>query len=329
MKLSKTTTRLVFISLAISLVVPIFVPSAKLYAQDTGQALEIGPTVFNLKAKPGETINTTVNLRDVSSGPLVVRGQVNDFTADGEDGNPKVILDEGEESPYSLRSWVMAVPSLTLKPKQVQTLPIQIKVPSNAAPGGYFGVIRFTGTPPELESTGVSLSASLGALIFIQVEGESQEKLSIQELFIDKDGARGPIFEGTPLTFVVRAKNEGNTHQQPMGGLEIKDMFGNKVAYAPINQPPRNILPGTIRKFESQLGESTLGNKKLFGLYTAELTLTYGDNKQTVTQKIQFWVIPWKLILIGIGILVVLFFALKHTVKRYNRYIIKQASKRK
>lgn len=325
----KTTTHIIIsLGLVISLLAPTLLLSSVSYAQ-SGQALEIGPPVVNLRADPGQKLETKISLRDVSSTALVVRAQVNDFTADGEDGTPKIILDEGEESPYSLRSWIATIAPIKLQPKQVESLPITINVPKNAAPGGYFGVVRFTGAPPELDSTGVSLSASLGALIFVQVSGDAQEAMSIEEFYIAAGNNKGPVFEGTPLTFVARIKNEGNTHEQPSGGAIIKDVFGKQVAYVPINQPPRNVLPSTVRKFESELGESTLGNKKLFGLYTAELSVTYGEDKQTITKTIQFWVIPWKLILIGIATLIILFFGLRASIRRYNSYVIAQARKRK
>jgi hypothetical protein len=58
-------------------------------APPAGEALEIAPPVLNIKANPGDIVKTTINLRDVSTSPLVVRNQINDFVAAGEDGTPK------------------------------------------------------------------------------------------------------------------------------------------------------------------------------------------------------------------------------------------------
>lgn len=137
------------------MVAGVFLQTATASAQSSGnsggQALEIGPPVMNLSADPGETIKTKISLRDISSTSLIVQGTVNDFVAGGEDGTPKILLEEGETSPYSFKKWVTPLSQLTLKPKQIKDLPITISVPSNASPGGYYGVIRFTATPPELE----------------------------------------------------------------------------------------------------------------------------------------------------------------------------------
>lgn len=296
-------------------------------APGVGQALEIAPPVINLTADPGQTITTQISLRDISSSKLIVQGQVNDFVASGEDGAPKILLEDDPTNPYSLKSWIGALPQLTLNPRQIKNLPVTIKVPANAAPGGYFGVVRFTATAPELDSTGVSLSASLGALLLIRVNGDAKEGLSIEEFTINKAGKSGVVFERTPIEFIQRIKNTGNVHVQPAGQVSITDMFGKKIAVVNVNLPPRNVLPGSIRKFNQPLDSSVLGSKQLFGRYTADLRLTYGANNQVVTQSVTFWVVPYKLIIGAIILLVAGFFVLRVVIRRYNQNIIKKAQK--
>jgi hypothetical protein len=291
-----------------------------------GQALEIAPPVMTLSADPGQSIKVQISLRDVSNGDLIVTGQANDFVAAGEDGTPKILLDnQDNNNPYTLKDWVAPLASLTLIPKQIKNLPVTINVPANASPGGHYGVIRFTATPPDLHGTGVSLSASLGALILLTVNGPTNENLSVQEFSVNHDGKTGHLFESAPLNFVEKIKNSGNIHEEPAGQVAITDMFGKKIAAVNVNLPPRNILPASTRKFTEPLDGTVIGNKKLFGHYNATLTLTYGASKKVLTSSVSFWVIPYRLI--G-GIIVVLvggFFALRFFIKRYNRRIIAKA----
>lgn len=332
----RTTSTIIGVSV-FALVVSLFTPAATTLAvqsnqqQDqTGQALEIAPPVLNLTGNPGQTLKTQISLRDVSSGALLVTGTVNDFTAGGEDGTPKIITDENESNPYSIKSWVAPLPKLLLEPRQIENLPVTIRIPANAAPGGYFGVVRFTATAPELDSQGVSLSASLGALIFIRVNGEVKESMAIEEFSVATPGGTvKSMFESTPLVFVERIKNNGNIYEQPKGQIIITDMFGKTIAGVNVNLDERNVLPQSIRKFEQTLDKSVLGNKKLFGKYTATLTMTYGDKKQTVTSTKTFWVIPYTLIGVGIIVLIGGFLALRFMIGRYNRHIINQATKAK
>lgn len=305
-------------------------PAAPAPNTSGGQALEIGPPLITLKANPGETVKAKVSLRDISTTKLVVTNEINDFVSEGETGTPKILLNDGEPSPYSIRSWITPLPKFTLVPKQVQTLDVTIKVPQNAAPGGYYGVIRFTGTPPDLEGNGVSLSASLGALVLLTVNGNAKEELAVEQFSILADGKVGNLFESAPNGILERFKNTGNIHVQPVGQIDIKDMFGNLVGTVIVNNPsPRNVLPGSIRKFEQSIDEKVIGNKWLFGRYTATMTINYGANNQTLTKSVEFWVIPYKLIAAIIIGLIIIFFGIRFALKRYNERILSQGRRRR
>jgi len=320
------TIAICIITLTVGLFVSSNIASAQATPNGSGQALEIAPPVLILTADPGQTINSVINLRDVSRSPLIVTNQINDFVANGEDGIPKIILDNNEQSnPYSIKSWINNLPELTLQPKQIVKLPITIKVPTSASPGGYYGVIRFTATPTELKSTGVALSASLGALVLLKVNGAVKESLSIESFTASEDGKSGTLFESAPLMFIDRFKNTGNIHEQPTGQVTITDMFNKKIAALNVNLPQSNILPQSIRKFEQPLDSSVIGNKMLFGRYTANLKVTYGANNQVLTKSISFWVIPYRLIAVIIAALIVIFLVLFFLIRRYNRYVVRKA----
>ncbi len=302
--------------------------------QDASQALEIAPPVLNLSANPGEKIVAQISLRDISPGPLVVKGQVNDFVSGGEDGTPRILLEDGEPSPYSMKNWYGPLATLNLKSKQIENLTVTINVPKDAAPGGYYSVIRFTATPPDLNASGVSLSASLGALILMQVKGTATEGMGIEEFSVAKevvDGkyTAGSFFENIPLTFVERLKNTGTIHEQPVGQISIKDMFGNLVATVNVNLENRNVLPGSIRRFEAPLDKSVVGDRIFFGRYTAELKMTYGTENKTMTKTLAFWVVPWKLVLGIVFGLIFLFLITRFALRRYADRVADRASYRR
>ncbi len=304
-------------------------PTAGPGTVNSGQALEIGPPVINLSADPGETVKAQISLRDIAKTNLVVTNEINDFVADGESGVPKILLDTDETSPYSMKSWITPVPKFTLIPKQVKQLAITVTVPKDASPGGYYSLIRFTGTPPDIDGTGVSLSASLGALVLMTVKGEAREMLSIEEFSVTRNGNSSSIFESMPNGVLERLRNTGNIHEQPVGQIDIKDMFGNLVGTVIVNNPsPRSILPNSTRKLEQQIDEKVVGNKFFFGQYTANLSLTYGVNNQVLNASATFWVIPYTLLAIIIVSLVVLFFVLRFVIKKYNERIVRRAGGR-
>lgn len=284
-----------------------------------GQGLEISPPLLDLKADPGQELKTTLQVRNVTQGSLVIRAQFEDFVAAGEDGQPRILLQEGEKSPYSIKDWLSASPEIALAPGQRQAVDVLIKIPKDASPGGHYGVVRFTGTPPELESTGVSLSASVGTLILVNISGNTTQSARVIQLFTSQNGQKRSLFEYGPINITTRVENTGNVHFQPKGTIQIKDIFGRTVHLAQFNQDNRNVLPGSIRKFENNYDR-----KLLFGRYTVQSDIVYGTENQIASAKTVFWVVPYKLIglvLAGIVLLILLF-------RIYNRYIISRANRK-
>lgn len=312
-----------------TIVVPSVIAATAPAPANAGQALEIAPPLITMTVNPGQTVTTQIKLRDISTSKLNVTNQINDFVAEGEDGTPKILLDsQSADDPFSLKNWIQPLQPLLLSPQQIETLSVTIKVPSNASPGGHYGIIRFSGTAPQLEGTGVSLSASLGALVLLTVNGKLNDSLNVQEFSVNSGGKTGTFFESAPLQFVVRLNNNGNVQEEPLGHVIVSDLFGKPVAGININLPPRNVLPDSIRKFDGSLDQSVIGNKRLFGRYTAKLTLKYGTvSQRSLTDTITFWVIPFKLIGSILAAIIVGFFALRFAIKRYNRYIINQVQK--
>jgi hypothetical protein len=279
-----------------------------------------------LSADPGQIVTTTIRVRNVTKGELIAKGQADDFGAGSdESGQPKLLLDETGATRYSLKYWVSGVPDLRLAPNELKTTTVRIAVPANAEPGGHFGVVRFTAVPPDLEGTGVALSASVGTLILMKVSGQITDQLSVAEFStVGTTGKKEKtsFFETGPIDFVVRAKNEGTVHEKPKGSIAVTNALGGKVGTVAVNEKGGNVLPDSIRRFEEKLDK-----KQLFGYYTAKLSLTYAGGKK-LDASLGFWVIPWKLLLmVAIG-LVILFFALKYGIRKYNEHIISIARRR-
>lgn len=299
----------------------------------SGQGLEISPPVVELQADPGQTVTTSISIRNVTKGPLIVKAKTDDFGAGADEtGQPQLLLDTDGQSRFSLKYWVGAVADLTLAAGELKKNQVTIKVPKNAEPGGHFGVVRFTAVPPDLEGTGVALSASVGTLVLVRVSGSISDKLALEEFstgrikgeFQDVGSVttKTSFFEYGPVGFVVRLKNEGSVHEKPKGNIVVKNMFGKQVADIEVNGKGGNVLPDSVRRFEQQLA-----SKQLFGRYTAKLELSYASDQKLTSTK-TFWVIPYTLIILGLIGLVALVFVLRLAIKRYNQHIINQARRR-
>lgn len=289
------------------------------YAQQSGQGLEISPPLIELTVDPGQQVSFDIKIRNITTGTLIAKPAIDDFTAEGEDGQPKLLLEESPEpNPYSFKAWAQPMADLSVIPQEVKTATVTLNVPADATPGGHYGVVRFTAVPPELEGTGVALSASIGTLVLINVTGDVVRKASIVEFVTLQNGQHKSFFETGPINLMERVRNEGSVHIKPTGTLRITNMFNKEVAVISINEKGGNILPGSIRRFEQQLSKP-----RLFGRYKVEANIQYGGDP--LSQTLTFWVIPYKLIALVLGMLLITIAALRIGVKRYNRHIISKA----
>lgn len=287
---------------------------------DSAQGLQISPALIELNATPGKKYNFKINIMNVTVSDLSYAVSVEDFDSDNETGSPHIMINENLPETVSVKTWLSDTPEFILRSHQSQSIDLEMTVPDDAEPGGHYGVIRFSGNASESDGNSVGLSASAGVLLLVKVDGNINEQASLVSFFSSQDGKQNSFFESSPITFVSRIKNNGNTHTKPSGTIEISDMFGGLVASLPVNQEKSNILPDGIRKFES-----TYNSGWMIGKYKANLALGYGVNGQAITSTITFWVIPYKIILVGLFVLTTIIFVLMRLIKVYNKHIITKA----
>jgi len=293
--------------------------SAQATNANAAQGIEISPALVELNAARGKTYNITLTVTNVTASDLAYSSSVDDFRASDESGSPHIIVASELSLPVtaSVKTWVDILPHFALQAKKSETINVEIVVPVNAEPGGHYGVLSFAGKAPELSDNGVGLSASAGVLLLIRVDGDIIEEASLASFFSAQNGKQSSLFETGPITFVTRIKNEGNIHVKPVGSVELRDMFGGLVSTMPVNDDKSNVLPNSIRRFETQYN-----NSWMIGRYTANLTLGYGTTGKAITSTINFWVIPYKIILAGLLVLATIIFILTRLIKVYNRHII-------
>ncbi len=286
------------------------------------KGIGISPSLVELNATRGNVYEVTLKITNVTPTDLVYESSTNDFTSADESGSPHVVLNSTTPSSASIIKWVAPIPKFTLKSHQEKVITAQIIVPANAEPGGHYGVIRFSGQPPELKTSGVGLSFSAGLLLLIRVDGNIAEKASLVSLFSAAGANESWFFESSPINLVTRIQNQGNVHVKPTGSIEVRDMFGNLVATLPVNADKNNILPDSIRRFESKLDGIWM-----MGRYTATVMLGYGTNGQVISGTTSFWVVPYRLILAILAVIGLIVFILNRIAKVYNKRVVERVKR--
>lgn len=319
-QMSIRVARLTKTTFAVLAALLLLVSSLPAYAQSSaGQGLEISPPVIEKAGDPGSTQSFTIRVRNVTNATLVVTTTVDDFVANGEEGQAKLLLDNKETSPYSVKGWATLPAQITLVKDEAKSVQIDLHVPNDASPGGHYGVARFTGVPPGVDGSGVSLSASIGTLMLVKVSGDAKTSAKLAEFYATSNGKKGALFDKGPYGFTERIQNTGNVHFKPTGTVRVTDWRGHEVQVLSVNTTGGNVLPNSIRKFSQEMDK----NKKLFGRYQAELNIQYSG--QNLSGSLSFWVIPFKTIAIVLGVIILAFLMIRSLMRNYTRRAVNKA----
>ncbi len=277
---------------------------------EAARGIKIVPSLVDDLVEPGEVLKKSIRVTNIAETPATMYAMVMDFKPTGEEGKARLIAPNSEEGAF-IASWInITQEPITFEPGEERTIPYTIAVPENAGPGGHYGAISLGTKAPKArpgdaeKGAAVSISQQAVSLVLLQVAGEVSEKAMVREFTTDKN------FYSTPFEtkFTTRIENMGNTHIRPRGMIEIKDMFGKPVTSIPVNDKEANILPESLRKFES-----VWRGERGFGRYEASLALSYGtpvnlggEGKKTLSIKTYFWIFPMKIMLFSfIGIVIV------------------------
>ena len=297
----------------------VIAPAAPALAQsENGSGLSISPTRTELSIKPGEAGTVSITLKNVTKGNVTAKALVNDFEADNDTGEPKLITDDSKQSAATIRNFLLGLDDIPLKPGEQKEIIVPVQIPSDASPGAYYGVIRYQAVPVTEGSQGagqVALTASVGSLVLIEVPGNITEKIQILSAGALISGKAGSVFTKKPNQVGIKIKNLGNSFAKPFGQVQVQNMSGKNVqTYELNNSTPRgNVLPAAERTFRDELkGVSTPGRYKIVA------NISYGSGGEVLNYTSTFWYVPvWLLIVLAV-LLVVLTGSAFYLFKRYN-----------
>lgn len=297
-----------------------------------GNALKVSPVRFDIKLDPGVTQKISLYVQNLGNDPAKFRVHINDFVAGSdESGRPSIILDDNEYAPsHSLKRFILPMDDVVVGGGETKEVKVTISVPDNAAGGGYFAAVRFAPADREA-SRQLSLSASVGTLVLLTVNGDIKEELSVESFDARKKDNPGMFFmDNKDLNATVRFKNSGNVQVEPFGKVTLK-RFGKSVGDYEVNEAASgvrsNVLPDSIRRFSVDLKD--VGS---FGKYELIGNFGYGSSGQLLTATTTFYVVPLAYIIIGSGALLFLLFliiGLPRMIRSYNRRVIRRANRRR
>jgi hypothetical protein len=304
-------------------------PSRVLQTPPAGINLSVSPTFLNLSTDPGKAVSSEFKVKNNSSYSEHLRVRLAKFEI-GTGGKP-LLSAVGPNDTFT--KWVeIPEAEFTVSPNQTKTVKFTINPPKEASLGYYYAFVIERMQEREGEGTGAIVAGSPALLTLLEVKSpNAKRELQLIDFKTDR-----MWYEYLPANFLITVKNSGNVHIVPKGNIFI-DYNGKKdIAILAANESRGNILPQTEREFtgswadgfavreaktengqvvKNDKGEAQYtvkydfqkADKFRIGKYTANLLLVYDNGERDVPLEasISFWVIPWKII--GIGLVIALF----------------------
>jgi hypothetical protein len=297
------------------------------------RALTISPARVEISGDPGAQVGGEFTLINEQAVTQTFYPSYENFSAQGETGSPAFSSEK-----VGLDTWV-SIPQtqITIAPGQVLQVPYTITIPPNAEPGGYFSVLFLSTTPPSTNNGGeVSIGAKIGMLLLLRVNGNVAESAGITQF--DKNG-HGFFYKTLPVDLRYKFHNGGGDRVEPKGTMTIRDTVFLPAAHLDANTETGNILPGSTRQFKvtwikdvyAVAPQGFFANVEYewhnfaLGLYSAHVDLAYGTKGLHATNTTWFFVFPWELALCMFLAFFIIWWGGATMVRRYNRYIIRQA----
>jgi hypothetical protein len=266
--------------------------------QASGSGLQVSPTRNDVTGQKGEQKTITLILKNITNNDVTAQAFLNDFESDNNSGTPQIIVDQNQRTPYSLEKMLKDLKDVDLKAGETKEVKLVVDVPGDAAPGAYFGAIRYAAVPKGQSQSQaerqVALTASVAHLVFLEVPGEINEQIQVNSLKAVKAGKEGSFFFSKPDRLNLNVSNKGNGFSRPFGQVTVNGLFGKQVqTYEVNNTDPRGIvLPNSTRIFNDELKGVSMPGK-----YNLTASVAYGNGGEVVTYKSSFIYLPlWAII---------------------------------
>lgn len=260
------------------------------------------PAKIDVRGNPGETITKNISVTSRLQGTERFRLDTEDFTGSKNEAEAVVLLPD-ERSPFSFQENLEPeIRTFTLDFGEQIAIPIKIKIPANASPGGYYASVLVSNVSENSTTNGsAKIVSRVGALFFVRVNGSAKEEGSLNDFRIK--GSKSLIYGEGPLTFQILFENKGNIHLTPYGKIRIKNSIGKVVSELPVEA--YFALPQAMR-----YRDILWNGRGLFGRYTASLELYRGYGGKIDQDIISFWIVPKTVFVYGFVLLAVLILGL-------------------
>lgn len=317
--------------LALVLITAVLLTPSKIFAQDTqggsGFSLQVTPSPMIATIEPGKQSSLELKVQNRNTVKEELKLELRSFSIDGTNGEIQI---SETEKPDVSEFVSFEHESFSVEAGQWHTEKVLVDTPDNAG-FSYSFVILISRKNPLPSVDGVSnIEGSVAVFTLLNTNRpDAVKKLDLTSFISAKKS-----YEYVPAEFEMTIKNTGNTIIQPQGNVFIGRGGDEQqpLAVLDINAGDGYIIPDSSRTlkmswndgFPSRDSEGKLHwdwsklNRLRIGKYTARAVVIYDDGERDIPIEsfVTFWVVPWKIIVGGIVLILLLIVGLFTVFKK-------------
>lgn len=297
--------------------------------------LTLSPISLFLETNPGEPVQSTIKIRNNSKERESLKVSFGTFTSDETGDHPKLLTPSPDDH---FMKWIKAEPSqFIIPPGSWQNVEITLSPPKDAALTYYYTILvdRLSNDTKPGETV-IKGSPAIMSLAYIRSPN------AVRELVMSSFESSSPVLEYLPQTFKIKLKNTGNVYSVPAGNVFIDGQGQTDLGVLSINPRSLTVLPDSSRtlevtwddgfplkatntpedkdapkkagfRFLDSFWDLSKADRFRFGKYTAHLLLVYdnGERDVPIESFVSFWVIPWKILLVGLVVAILVLLGLR------------------
>jgi hypothetical protein len=263
-----------------------------------GVSYTVTPLVIDTKAEARDILNYEITLTNTGSQPVDIYPSVNNISVNEGGTIQKFLPPSMSDRTASLAAWIeINRGGVHVAKGESKTVPMTIHIGPSPKPGVYHALIGFGhGGNSFSAQKEVKNGSAPGVVVTVNIDQNQTELLRLSRFVINR--------------FVTAAKNQdasyvinnpGDKTLVPQGDIIFYDSRGVEVASLPVNPDKVSIPAGKEKTFNV-----SVPTKGLFGKYKAFLSVEYGSQLASVQDTEFFYVFPFKILMIILGVLTLL-----------------------
>jgi hypothetical protein len=276
-------------------------------AGDVG--LRISPVLQDVSLPTNRpSVGYSVTIANNTGVDQAFRLGVRDFGSLDESGGVAFLGDPASEfvQSHGLSEWMSLDKSSVTVPVggKIQVV-VTIRNDDKLRLGGHYGVLTAEaltapGTPAS--GTRVGVTQVLSSLFLVVKEGSPPPNLRLLSQVLN-----GNSPWRLPDGVIQRFEDDGDVHVVPRGITTITDPLGRMVERGVMNEDSGNILPGSIRRFQTPLAR--IARAWVPGRYMMASSYRYDGKADTQTSTSTFWYVGSGGLVIGVVVLLMIVLA--------------------